>query len=341
MLSNPITSLGAGSKERGDRAARRGFTLVELLVVIGIIALLVGLLLPALAAVREQGKITQTKALMKNFGDAVDSFELTHNRKPGALSERQLASDSNNYSAISGTENAMLELMGGLTANGADQFDLAGITIWRDDIGLGPTINGAKYDAYFKPNPRDLYYVNGQNGGAGGQEDVENNLPEEGDRALPDLVDAFGSPIVFWTNSGSKAKGLREINGRPAVVTFKAQAGNTNEAAPYYYSSFQSYTNASALMIGRGGGSAVNQRSRSYLAETGSSIGGGAARELAQAIAAHPTLDSTPRGGYVLFSAGKDLIYFDKEQVDKPQQNNRWSDADLKRFDDIIQYGGS
>ncbi len=319
----------------------RGFTLVELLVVIGIIALLVGLLLPALAAVREQGKITQTRSLMKNLGDAVDSFVLTHNRRPGPLSERQHASDSNYYSFISGTENALLELMGGLTQNGTDVFDLAGLTIYRDDIGLGPTINGVKYDAYFKPNPRDLYYVNGQDGGSGGQQNVDNNRPQDGARALPDLVDAFGTPIIFWPNSGSKPKGLRDINGRPAVVTFNSQSGNISEAAPYYYSSFQSYTNSVGLRVGPSGGSVVNQRTRSLLAATGFSSGGSATRELAQAIASHPTLDSTPRGGYILLSAGKDTIYFDREQVTKPQQGGAWSDNDLKRFDDIIQYGGS
>jgi len=148
---------------------------------------------------------------MKNLGDAVDSFVLTHNRQPGALSERQLASDSNNYLRLSGTENALLELMGGLTPHGSDRFDLAGLKIYRDDIGMGPTINGAKYDSYFKPNPRDLYYVKGQLG----QTDVENNLPlDDGVVALPDLIDSFGAPIIFWANSGSKAKGLREIGGR-------------------------------------------------------------------------------------------------------------------------------
>ena len=334
--STPTLDERPSQARRGDEP-RRGFTLVELLVVIGIIALLVGLLLPALAAVREKGKITQTKTLMKNLGDAVDSFVLTHNRQPGAISERQLASDSNNYLKLSGTENALLELMGGLSPNGTDRFTIAGIDVWRDDIGLGPVINGAKYDSYFKPNPRDFYYVKGQLG----QQDVNNNLPEDGDVALPDLIDSFGAPIILWSNSGSKAKGLRDISGRPAVVAFNVQSGNTNQAAPYYYSSFQSYANSDGLFVGAGGGSPVDQHSRSYLAETGSSIGGGTALQLAQAIAAHPTLDSVPRGGYIMLSAGKDLIYFSKEQVDKPQENNRWSDIDLKRFDDIVQYGGS
>ena len=337
MQTSPTTLNRPSQARRGD-GPRRGFTLVELLVVIGIIALLVGLLLPALAAVREKGKITQTRSLMKNLGDAVDSFVLTHNRQPGALSERQLASDSNNYLRLSGTENALLELMGGLTPHGSDRFDLAGLKIYRDDIGMGPTINGAKYDSYFKPNPRDLYYVKGQLG----QTDVENNLPlDDGVVALPDLIDSFGAPIIFWANSGSKAKGLREIGGRPAVVAFNVQSGNTSQAAPYYYSSFQSYVNSDELYVGSGGGAPLDQHARSYLAEAGSSIGGGTALQLAQAIAAHPTLDSVPRGGYIMMSAGKDLTYFSKEQVDKPQENNRWSDIDLKRFDDIVQYGGS
>lgn len=334
-MRTPTTLNRPGRARRGDEP-RRGFTLVELLVVIGIIALLVGLLLPALAAVRVKGKITQTKSLMKNLGDAVDSFVLTHNRQPGALSARQHASDSNNYLEMSGTENALLELMGGLSPNGVDEFDIAGVHVWRDDIGLGPVIDGAKYDSYFKPNARDLYYVKGQIG----QADVDNNLPQDGVIALPDLIDSFGAPIIFWSNSGSKPKGLGKISGRPAVVAFNVQSGNTAQAAPYYYSSFQSYVNSPKLYVGSGGGSPVDQHTQSYLAESGSSISG-PALQLAQAIASHPTLDSVARGGYIMISAGKDLIYFSKEQVDKPQDNNRWSDVDLKRFDDIVQFGGS
>ena len=47
---------------------REGFTLIELLVVISVVALLMGLLLPALGRAREQAKFTACKANLKSYG---------------------------------------------------------------------------------------------------------------------------------------------------------------------------------------------------------------------------------------------------------------------------------
>lgn len=70
------------SRVRAASSARyRGFTLVELLVVVSIIALLISILLPSLRNAREQAKMTKCLAHMRGIGQASMTFAAEYNNR--------------------------------------------------------------------------------------------------------------------------------------------------------------------------------------------------------------------------------------------------------------------
>jgi prepilin-type N-terminal cleavage/methylation domain-containing protein len=80
----------------------RRFTLIELLVVVAIIAVLAGLLLPALAKAREQAKRAKARTEMKALQAAVSMYESDYGVLPMDGSERVLdtGSESGKYTAL-------------------------------------------------------------------------------------------------------------------------------------------------------------------------------------------------------------------------------------------------
>ena len=79
-----MTSPTSASKQRagGRRVARPGFTLVELLVVIGILAVLVGILYPVINGAMRRAQRVRTAADLQAIAVGLDTYKQDHGSYP-------------------------------------------------------------------------------------------------------------------------------------------------------------------------------------------------------------------------------------------------------------------
>lgn len=78
MLSNRIH---LAKRNRGNR--RSGFTLVKLLVVLGVISILMSLLLPAVQSVREAARSMNCRNHLRQWTIAAQAYEAAFEHLPG------------------------------------------------------------------------------------------------------------------------------------------------------------------------------------------------------------------------------------------------------------------
>ena len=67
---------------KGKRLPKHGFTLVELLVVIGIISILAAMILPALGKAKDSANKGKARSEMQNISGAVRAYEAEYSRFP-------------------------------------------------------------------------------------------------------------------------------------------------------------------------------------------------------------------------------------------------------------------
>jgi prepilin-type N-terminal cleavage/methylation domain-containing protein len=221
---------------------KRAFTLVELLVVIGIIGILLGLLFPVIKGVRYAAYGASTANEISVISNAITQYYTAFHAYPGPLSDDQLCvpgavtqyglslrpteinppyyTDSNPAGGICGSENLVLGLMGGLALDTSGD----GYFLWfnKNAVGQGPVslnkYSPQRYEPYLQPpaswlssslNPLNL-------NPAGNGEFLDQAGRWCGDTNIPKLIDQFPDPLpIIYVRARRGAQRILDSTSNP------------------------------------------------------------------------------------------------------------------------------
>ncbi|HEX8525277.1 MAG TPA: prepilin-type N-terminal cleavage/methylation domain-containing protein [Tepidisphaeraceae bacterium] len=198
-------------------AASNGFTLVELLVAIGIIIILIGILLPVVSKVRGQAHVAGVQNQIRSLEAAIEQYHGAFGAYPGPLANDEIYYNAYKpdpqtrvYSTFSGqssvtdfdttldpklvtgAENLVLGLFGGLRIQRSGQTT----TLLYDPslVGNGPlslNVNSPKkYPVFGEMKNLSWRTVNGKRTGH-----YEDDAGAATDTIIPEILDTFPSPL--------------------------------------------------------------------------------------------------------------------------------------------------
>ncbi|MGD1917067.1 MAG: type II secretion system protein [Phycisphaerales bacterium] len=186
---------------------RRGFSLIELLVTIAVIAIVIAILVPTLSGARNTARAAGSQAQLTEIGQASSQYFSDNQRLPGYFTPRQMGSSDNEGRGFSGMQNIMLDLAGGIVEGPAEGNVIEvgpddDNTVFVDLTFIGTTEAGGGYYT-----PRDTSFV--------AQNDPDVGLQEtDGDeeaRRLPSVLDSFNTPILAWQRDRTAIQPIEEL----------------------------------------------------------------------------------------------------------------------------------
>lgn len=287
-------------------SAGRGFTLVELLVVAAIVAVLIGILIPAISGVRNSARRAQTASLINTVSTAASQFRQANRRMPGVFTQDQLSSPTN-ATGFTQMENAILDLAGGV----APEANLGEDHVFEIVLNnKAVRVNTRMVAASGGPGylPLVAKGLDSKTPEANGLAPARPEMDQVVDLArgsagkleMPDILDSWGHPILLWTKN--------EYAGEsPLFARLHSESEANQRRARFYWMSNQGY---------------LGSRSQARASALGSEVVAGKRERSLHALLGNPAMPDpfsggegnvfvpmAPRGDFILHSAGRDGTY--------------------------------
>jgi len=256
-----------------DPSPRPGFTILELMVTIGIIIVLIGLLFPAISHIRKQARETDVRQQLEVIGAAIERYHQDFHAYPGPLPEGQVGRAYTSNAAFSGTdpfigpltlstnsvqgtslmsggspisisgsENLVLGLLGGLVYTpSANTYKFDEQAVGQGPKSLSPG-NPKQYPPYLEVKPGELTTA--------GKVFTDEAGATAQDSIIPEILDRFPSnpmPILYLRArvgaSGIMSQGDSNMTQNPYTLP-STGAQTPNPRYQYDQKDIAAYTNA-------------------------------------------------------------------------------------------------
>ena len=176
----------------------RGFTLVELLVVIGVIGILAAILVPVISSVKRSAYAANSAAQIQALRGSVESYHQTFGAYPGPFSNADIINGVSVPGAGGGitmSENLVLGLLGGLERNGSNPIAFVSKRAFEGMGAMNLASSAAQQKAY------TAFYDSFTGQLSAGQYRTDaGNVEPIVDSSVPEFVDRFPDspmPVLY------------------------------------------------------------------------------------------------------------------------------------------------